>query len=221
MGINQEELQDEIKQHREKHIEELVGETLKKMLEEDIRLGDSVYVYNRVLQIISETIQKLDFKNKEIEKARRAFLDVLIDGMQSNMFTLEDEIKEARKGIKSKDKVERRKAVETLKVLERVRDKNPQTSTEERDIECESVCQHVAKIVLSKDWILKDTNYLTKAIQFDDELLITVAAMGYANLLFDKVGYALDSSYAYANEKLWGEVKRKVRLSKVDKQLKE
>lgn len=216
-----EQWEQEIKQKREENIEPLVTETLKTMLEHDIRLGSSVYVYNRVLQIINETIKKLNFKNEKIAKARKAFLDVLIDGMQQNMFTIDDEIKAARKEIKSKDKAKKKKAVERLSQLERIKDKKPKDSTEERDMECEPVCQKVAKEILSKEWLKKDNNYIDKAIQYDDELLILVAARGYANLLFDKAGYALEQSYAFGNEKFWGDPKRKVRLSKIDKKLKE
>lgn len=219
--MDQEVFESQVKNAREKNIEPLVSETLKTMLKEDIQLGNAVYCYNRVLQIVKESIQKLDFSNKTIAKARRAFLDVLIDGVSQNMFTLEDELKAAKKEIKSKDKDKRRKAVERLTSLERVRDKNPSDSTEERDIECEPVCQHIAREVLSKKWILKDKNHIDKAIEFDDELLLTVPAMGYVNLLFDKVANALEQSYGYANEKVWGKPKRKLRLSEVDKRMKE
>lgn len=223
MALNQEVFESEIKQKREEDIEPLVSEALKKMFEHDMKLGDSVYIYNRVLQIVHETIRKLDFKNETIAKARRAFLDVLLDGMQGNMFTIEDEMKQARKDIqqakKEKDSDKRHKAVNRLKQLERIRDMNPQDSTDERDIECEPICQYLAKTILSSEWILKDDNYLSKAIEFDDELLITIPAVGYTNLLFDKVAYALDMSHAKANEKIWGKEKRHIRMKELDKKL--
>lgn len=228
--MDKEIFEDEIKQSREENVEYLVKEALKSMREYDIKLGDSPYVYNRTVQLIERTLERINFSNKEIEKLRRAFLDVLIDGIQKRMFTIKDEIKQAKKELKEicnppagaqVDQEAKKKVKEMLEILERVQAKQPKDSTEERYVECEPVCQHMAKKILSKEWLLKDDNYIKKAIEFDNELLIAASAYGCANSLFEKVGYALDMHYSNASEKFWGESKRKLRMSKLDNKLKE
>jgi len=232
--MDQQQLELDVKTKRKENIEELVVLTLKKMLEENIIMSQAVHVYNRTLQIVDRTIKKLNFENETILKARQAFLDVLIDGMKKHPFTLKDELREAKTKLREAchpvdeegkridiDKVEKNKVIERLKHLERLKSGKPQDASEERDIECEPVAQFIAKTILSKEWLLKDKEYTKKIVEFDSELLVTVNAMSYVNMLFEEVGQALELHYSNASEKLWGVSKRKVRMGQIDNKLKE
>jgi|26BtaG_2_1085354.scaffolds.fasta_scaffold00122_24 hypothetical protein len=219
--MDKELFEQETKARRKKDVHELGTQVLAKMLKQDVRMFDTHYIRDRVVQITEQTVKKLKFKNEEIERARRAFMDVLIDGMQENMFDVNDEIKAAKKLIKSKDKEKRRKAVENLSRLERIRDHKPKEATEERDVECEPVCQFIAKQLLSKDWLLKNDDYVKGVIELDNELLILVNAMQYVSAVFEVLYDALDQSYLRANEKNWGCSREKIRLSQLDNRLKE
>lgn len=223
--MNQEEFEQKSKQRRKENTDELTKEVLALMLKRDINMFDTHYIRDRAIQIVQETIKKINFKNEEIEKARRAFLDVLIDGLQLQMFTVDDEIEKVHGFVKrakdENDKAKKQKWLEKLKALERVKQNTPQDATEERDINCEPICQHVSRAVLSKDWLLKDDEYIKGAMELDNELLVSINAMNYLNELFEQVYNSLDESYLRANEKHWGVPRTKIKLSQIDNRLKE
>ena len=223
--MDQEKFEAQSKENRVKNTDALTAEMLAIMLKADIPMFSTHYIQNRTLQVVEETINKLNFKNGAIMKARRAFLDVLIDGMQVHPFTIEDEIVLQKKAVDEAcnptppvlfDKEKKEKALGRLQYLERVRDGKPEDATEERDVECEPICQQAAKTILSKEWLLKDEEYVNGAIEFDDDLLIRINAMNYANELFKQVYDSLDESYKMASEKLWGTPRTKIRLSQMD-----
>lgn len=219
--MNKEKFEQQTKERRQKNIEQLTVLVLTKMLDDDLRVFDTHYICNRTTQIIEETIKKLNFKNETIEKARKAFLDVLIDGMQNDPYTMDDEFAEAKKHIRSKDKDKKFKAIECIKAIERIKAGNPQTATEQRDMECEPVCQFISKQLLSKEWLLKDKDYVKGQIELDDERLILVNAVSQMNVLFDMIYNSIDESHSRANEKFWGCQKEKIRLKQLDNILKE
>jgi hypothetical protein len=229
MATDRGKFEEDTKQKRRENTDALTLDVLEQMLKYNVCMLDTHYIRDRAIQIVEETIKKIDFTNKKIEKERRAFLDVLIDGMQKKVFDIDDEIKQAQKARKEAtnppagvkfDREKEKIAIERLSKLERVKNNQPKNVSEERDIECEPVCQHIAKTILSKDWLLKDKNYTKGVIELDNELLISINALSYINELFEQLYSSIDRSYLDASENLWGCPRRKIRMKQLDNKLK-
>lgn len=225
--MDQQKFEEKAKEVRKVNTDALTSEVLAKMLEHDVHMFDTHYIRDRVIQIIQATIKKLTLKSKAIEKQRQAFLDVLINGMKAHPFTIEDEIKTAKEALKKvckapvMDKQAKQKVKDRLEQLERVRDNQPKDVTETRNVNCEPVCQHVAKTILSREWLLKDPDYVKGVMELDNELLISIGAMGYVTELFEQLYNSIDKSYLLANEKHWGVPRHKIKMSQLDNRIKE
>lgn len=209
--------EQETKERREIRIDKFTNEILKEMLEAEMVWFSAHYVRNRSTQIIEETIKKLNFKNEAIKQARKAFLDVLLDSI--DIYTWEDEIKQLKKDLK--DPAKKVKAKERLNSLDRIIDGVPRDKTEERDLKCESICQSIAKKLLSKENLLDDVKYLEEAIELDNELLLSVQTYNSIETMFTQMYNGLDRSYAMASEYLWGCPREEITLNKIDRLLKD
>lgn len=217
---NTQEMLDNAKATRRKLVEGYTLQVLTKMLEHDVDMFSTHYINSRTTQIVEETLKKLTYSNEAILKARRAFLDVLIDGAKAHKFTIEDELAEAQKQSKSKDKEEKRIAVERLRKIDRFKSNMPKGATEQRDVECEPVCQFIADIILDKAHLLADEEFINKAIQQDDQLLLAINAdIGMAEL-FEQLYNSIDESYKRANEIRWGKRRDQIKMKDIDKTLK-
>lgn len=218
--IDQQGFEQQTKERREKAVESLTLDALRTMLEQNVQFFDTHYIKNRAIQIMQETIKGLNFKSETIEAARRAFLDVLLAGAREHVFTLEDEIRETKKQLKDAPKSEKGRIADRLSSLERKRDNLPRDLTEERDIKCEPTAQLVVRTILSPELFLKDQEYITRAIEFDDELLLTVNAMNYLEAAFNGIYDSLDQSYLKCNDKHWGCPREKITMKQLDQTLK-
>lgn len=217
--MNKETFIEDANNRRKKYIEPVILELLAKMLKDDLLYFDAHYLENRTLEILERTVKKLKFENKDIEKARRAFLDVLIDGALKQMYGFEDDANMARENLKIKS--EKEKAREVLKKVERLQNKTPMGKTEERDCRCEPVCQLIAKSILSKELMLKDESFVNGCIEVDNELLFTTIYRELFKEVFSQLVSSLDESYIRANEKNWGSARHEIKLSQIDNRLKE
>lgn len=208
----------EAKAKRKENIEPVMLEALAKMLKDDLRYFDAHYIQDRTLEIIERTLSKLTFKSDTILKARRAFLDVLLDGAKEQMFGFEDDYALAKENVKIKE--EKEKAKEVMRKIERLRDKLPKDSTEQRDMECEPICQMIAARLLSKELILKDEDFVNGCIEMDNDLLMGTLYRPLSDEFFNQLVSSLDDSYRRANEINWGVSREKIRMSQVDNRLK-
>lgn len=206
------------KAKRKENIEPVMLEALAKMLKDDLRYFDAHYIQDRTLEIIEKTLEKLTFKSDTILKARRAFLDVLLDGAKEQMFGFEDDYALAKENVKIKE--EKEKAKEAMRKIERLRDKLPKDSTEQRDMECEPICQMIAARLLSKELILKDEDFVNGCIEMDNDLLMGTLYRPLSDEFFNQLVSSLDDSYRRANEINWGVSREKIRMSQVDNRLK-
>jgi len=200
-------------------IEPLTLETLVMMLKEDVRYLDAHYIHNRTQEIIQKTIDKLKFKNEEIRKARRAFLDVLLEGAQNQLYGFDDDRKEAKKNLKNKKT--KQEAKDVLDKLDRLEEKRPNDRTERRDMECEPICQMIASSLLSGKYALQDERFVDGSIEIDNKLLLETLTRFMFDELMDQLVLSLDESYKKANEKHWGCRRDEVRMKQIDNRLKE
>ena len=122
----------EAKEKRKKPIEKLTLEILAKMLNQNICYLDAHYIQDRSQEILEKTIQKLTFNSEVVQKARRAFLDVLLDGAKKQLFGFKDDEKQAKTDIKSKGQ-RKELAKEVLRSLERMEKGVPKGLTEQRN----------------------------------------------------------------------------------------
>lgn len=217
--MNKETFMAEAKKKRKKNIEELTLKVLAKMLNDDVRYFDAHYIQDRTMEILNKTMGRLNFKSEEIRKARRAFLDVLLDGAKKRLFGYDYTYEEAKKGLKVKS--EKNDAIKTLKRIDRIRNGHPQGLTEKRDMECEPVCQMIAEELLSREVVLKDEEFVDGCIEWDNEMLISTLSMVSFKELFDQLITSLDQSYITANEKNWGCSRDEIRLKQIDNRIKE
>jgi hypothetical protein len=203
---------------RKKDVEVLLLEVLAKMLKDDVHYLDAHYIQNRTMEIIDKTIKKLKFNSKAVQDARRAFLDVLIDGAAKELYGFEDDYKLAKTNLKDKDK--KKEAIEALQKITRLKDKLPRDKTEERDMNCEPTCQMIAKRIFSKEMILKDEDFINMAIEEDNGTLIEVLSRLLFEELFDQMINSIDDSYKRANAKHWGCERHEIKLSQINNRLK-
>jgi len=217
--MDKENFLSQASERRKKFMESIVLEVLTKMLNDDLKYFDAHYIQNRSLEIIERTIKKLKFTSDDVQRARRAFLDVLIDGAQKQLYGFEDDYNQAKKDIKDKGE-KKRKAIEILKKIERMKNKVPQGLSEQRDMDCEPVCQMIASKVLSKDLILKDEEYVNNCIEMDNGLLLSTLYRPLFEELFDQLITSLDRSYIEANTKNWGCRRDEIKLKQIDNRLK-
>lgn len=215
--MNKKNFIEEAKVKRKKHLEKLTVETLAMMLGEDVCFTDTHYINERTQEIITKTIKKLKFGSEEIRKARRAFLDVLLDGAATQIYGYDDDYNLAKKNLKIKD--EKAKAKEVLQMIERLKSKSPSGLTEKRNMECEPVCQMIAKTLLSKENILMDEEFIDGFIEEDNETILTILTQLSFNELFDQIISSLDHSYAMANEKNWNCRRDQIRMSQINNRL--
>lgn len=201
-----------------KTLEPLTVEVLAMMLKKNVRFLDTHYIHNRTQEIIEKTIGKLKFNNEQILMARRAFLDVLLDGAQKQLFGFEDDRREAKKNLKSRKK--KQEAKEVLDKLDRLENGKPADLTEQRDMECEPICQAIAKKILSREYALKDEDFIKGSIESDDEMLIGTITRFIFDELMDQVVLSLDNSYKLANEVNWGCRRDQIRMEQIDNRLK-
>lgn len=216
--LNKDTFISEAKEKRKKNIEELTLKVLAKMLNDNLRYLDAHYIQDRTLEILEKTVQKLKFTSEDVQKARRAFLDVLLDGAKKQLFGYDDDYKLAKENLKIKS--EKYKAIEVLKKIERLKNKTPQGLTEQRDMECEPICQMIASELIGKEMILKDEEFVNNCIEADNEMLIQTLYRVLFEELFDQLVTSLDKSYIAANEINWGVPRHEIRLSQIDNRLK-
>lgn len=206
------------KENRKKNVEVLLLKVLSKMLEDDLKYLDTHYIQNRTLEIIERTISKVNFSNQTLLNARKAYLDVLLDGAKVQMFGFDDDYALAKENVKIKEG--KAKALEVLRKVERLRGKIPKDSSEQREMECEPVCQMIATEVLSKDLIFKDEAFIDGCIESDNKSLVQTLSGFLCSELFDQLVTSLDNSYISANEKNWGCPRDKIKLSQIDNRIK-
>lgn len=210
--MDKDKFREKVKARVEMVADNYTLETLKLMLEKDVKMFDAHYIQKRSLEIVEKGIEKLNFRSTAIEKARSAFLDVLVDGVKP--YNFKDERKQLMKDVKDKDK--KAKAKERLGVLDRLEAGNPRDLTEERDLACEPVCQEIAKMALSKE-SLADPNYVAGTAEIDNEYMMSLAAYEMVDTLFKLLYKSIDESYLIANEKLWGTPREKIKMSVLHK----
>jgi len=202
---------------RKKNIDKLTLKILAKMLDQNVKYLDAHYIQDRTREILEKTINKLKFQSEEVKRARRVFLDVLVDGAKKQLYGFKDDRKAAKNALKDEETKE--EAIKVLKVLDRMEAGNPADLTEERNMGCEPVCQLIAKEVLSKDLILKDDIFVNDCIEEDNETLIVVLSKVLAEELFDQLITSLDRSYILANEKNWGCRRDQIKLSQINNRI--
>lgn len=218
--MNKDKFISDAKEKRRKYVEALTLEVLSKMLKDNLRYLDAHYINDRVLEILEKTANKINFHSEEIQKARRVFLDVVVDGAKKQLFGFEDDYKQAKENIKSKDKDVRHKAIEACKQIERMKNKTSQGLTEKRNMECEPVCQFIASKLLDKEFMIKDEDFVNGIIELDNELMFSTLYKTLFNELFDQLITSLDRSYIGANEANWGCRRDEIRLQQIDNRLK-
>lgn len=204
---------------REVTVEPLTLAVLSKMLDLNVKYFDTHYIQARTKEILEKTISKLDFKSEEIQKARRAFLDVLIDGAAKRIYGFDDDRKMAKGNLKKKNK--KQEAKDVLDKLDRLEKKVPRDKTEERDMECEPVCQLIAKMIFDPAVLARDEETLNGAIELDNELGLSIPVMAHFEELVDQLYRSLDESYKRANEKLWGDSRHNIRMKAIDLRIKD
>ena len=209
----------EAKEKRKKLIEKLTLEILAKMLNQNICYLDAHYIQDRSQEILEKTIQKLTFNSEVVQKARRAFLDVLLDGAKKQLFGFKDDEKQAKTDIKSKGQ-RKELAKEVLRSLERMEKGVPKGLTEQRNVDCEPVCQLIASELLSPVLLLEDENFVNGCIEMDNEMLVTTLYKTMFDDLFDQIVTSLDKSYIAANESNWGCRRDQIKLKSIDNRLK-
>lgn len=202
----------------QKHIQTLSMEVIGKMLEENVCYLDTHYIKSRSREIMEKTIAKLKFSSEEINKARRAFLHVLLQGAEKQMFGFADDHKLAKKDLKSKGE-RKRKAKEYLNILDRVMAGKPGDLTEERTVSCEPVCQYVASKILSNELLFKDDQLIDDYLETDNKLLIDTLCNINFESLFDELMNSLDDSYKRANEKHWNCRRDQIRMKQIENRL--
>lgn len=212
--MDKEKYQATVTTARQKRMQKVALTVLKEMLDKNVKFFDAHYIRNRSTEIVDKTINKLKFKSDAIEKARRAFLDVLSDGME--LYSWEDEKASLKKDLKDKNK--KADAKKGLKRIERLEKNLPLDTTDDRDIQCEPVCQFIAKQLLSKDNIIHE--HIKDTIELENELLISVNAFSSVEDLFNILYDAIDKSYKLANEELWGCPREKITMQQLDNLLK-
>jgi hypothetical protein len=216
--MDKQKLEQQTKERRLKRLEPVVLKALELLLEADIELFSTNYVKARTIEIVEKTFNKIDFKSHEIEKVRKAFVDVVADGLLRQVHNWKDERKQLMEDVKIKDK--KQKAKEALSRLDRLEGKVPEGKTEERDFKCEEICQRLARMLFDKKVLLGDEDYLDGFIELDNELILAVPAYNSVNELFETVYDALDESYKRANKNLWGKEREEITLKQIDKHLK-
>jgi len=216
--MDQDKFIADAKGKRKKNINEITLKVLAKMLNDNVKYLDTHYIQDRSLEVIEKTLRKLKFKSDEVQRVRRAFLDVLLDGAKKELYGYEDEYKAAKNDLKDKSKKE--KAKETLGRIERIRNKTPNGLSEQRDMECEPVCQLIAVELLSKDLMLKDEDFVNGCIEIDNELLMSTIYRSLFEELFEQLVTSLDKSYILANAVNWGVPRHEIRLKMIDNRLK-
>ena len=208
----------EAKANRRDNIEPFMLEVLASMLKHDLKYFNAHYIQERSQEIIEKTLAKLKYNNETILKARKAFLDVLLDGAKEQMYGFQDDYDAAKKNLKIKS--EKDKAKEVLRKIERLRDKLPQDATEHRSMSCEPVCQEIASKILSKEFIMKDEAFIDSCIEMDNELLIGTICRPLLDELFVQLLASLDNNYKKANEAYWGCSRENIKLSQIDRRTK-
>lgn len=201
------------KARRKKNVDSLTTKVLTKMLDQNSRYLDAHYIQDRTMEILEKTLKKLKYHSEDVKRARRAFLDVLVDGAKKQLYGFKDDRKAAKKALK--DKATKKEAIEVLKVLDRMEEGNPGNLTEERNMECETICQMIASELLSKELVLKDEVFVNDCIEEDNETLLNVLSRVLAEELFDQLVVSLDKSYILANEKNWGCRRDEIRLKSI------
>jgi len=203
---------------RAERIQKLSMQVIAKMLDEDVRYLDTHYIKSRSREIMEKTIAKLKFSSKEINKARRAFLHVLLSGAQKQMFGYKDDRKKAKKDLKSKGE-RKRNAKAALDVLDRLIAKQPKDVSEERSISCEPVCQLVASQILSNDLLFEDDQFIDEYVEMDNKLIVDTLCNFNFEGLFEEMMNSLDDSYKKANEKHWGCRRDQIRMKQIENRL--
>jgi hypothetical protein len=133
----------------------------------------------------------------------------------------ESEKKELKVKLKTKDKEQRAKVVEDLKRIERFEQKVPRGKTEQRDFECEGVCQFIVKSLIKPEFFLKTDKFIKKTIEYDNELLVAYNVLNDLEELFNQIYNSVDESYLRANEIKWGKPRHEIKLKDIDKTLKQ
>lgn len=221
MEDKQKQLNDELKQYRKEKCQDLTLKVLAKMLDKDIKFFDTHYIKSRSMQLVQDTIKDLNFKNDVIEKARKAFLDVLIDGMNKQLSGWEQEKKKLKKQLKTNNKMEKESVKKALRHIERLEQNLPEDKTEERECECEPICQFIAKELIKPEFFMKTDKFFKKIMEYDNELLLTFSVMNDLEELFTQIYDSVDESYLRANEKKWGCSRHSIRMKQIDNALKE
>jgi len=228
-----EEKVEESGQRRKEALIPLTEALLGKMLDQNVKYFDSHYIQERSQEIIEKTILKLKFNSEDVQKAKRAFLDVLIDGARKHTYSFKDDEKAAKAALDvfrkkkeskqtlMKDDINEKDAAKAvLEKLERFSSNNPKDKTEERAVNCEKVCQFIVKSIFDKKLILKDEEVVNDAIELDNQLSLSIPAMAHFQELIDQLYHSLDESYMRANEVNWGCPRHEIRLSQIDQRLK-
>jgi hypothetical protein len=217
--MDKETFEKESKARRQDRMQKVALEALKRMLEQDTRFFSTHYIRDRVTKIISETVGKLNFKNEKLLKLRRAFLEVLVEGIK--LYSWEDERTDLRKKLKKAKNKDKQKIKDQMSALDRQIEGLHNDSTEERNLACEPVCQAIAGLILAKENLVDDSEYIEGVVELESELLISVNAFRSVEDLFDILYNSLDESYIRANEKLWGKRRDEITMKELDKHLKE
>jgi len=217
--MDKENFMADAKKKRKENMQSVILEVLAKMLKGNVRYLDTHYIKDRTQEILENTVKKLKFSNEEIRKARRAFLDVLLDGAKKELFGFKDDEKIAKTDIKAKGQ-RKELGKEVLRSLERMEKGLPKGLTEQRNMECEPICQLIASKLFSKELLLKDANFVDGQIEFDDEILINTLSGFASQELFDGLIESLDKSYMTANEVNWGCRRDEIRLQNIDTRIK-
>lgn len=216
--MDQEKFKKEMQDLIAGKVEGMAMKGLAAMLKEDVNFFWTHYMGDRVIQKINKGIDKLNFSNEKLLDARKAFLDVLLDGFKP--YSFDDEVKELKKVLKKGKGKEKEKARERLQAIERIQAKVPNTTTEERDMICEPVCDAILDAILDREYLV-DHNLIKGLCEIQSEMLVAKPMLDMCEAVFDVIVTSIDESYALANQKKWGCPREKIKMSQLDKTLKD
>lgn len=179
-------------ERRKEKVEELAGKMLALSITANIPMWDlPYYVVQRAQEVIQDAYATASFKNKKLQKARKEFLKVCLEGIKKN--------------VKTADKLP----------PEHVKD-----ATEIRDEQCEPLAQELANLLLDRNLIFSDEDYFDDALAEEEAIPLKACIWGYMAALDEKLLMIVSNHWMRAIDKLWGVDKDMVTFSQIDEVLK-
>ena len=181
----------ELADKRKEKITPHVTNILLDMFQKDLPIHDWDYIERRTREVLQEFFKDIDFKDKDIEKARVALIKAIAKQWKEHL---------------PKQKEYRRKKLD---------------KTERRNARCEPVVYAVLDDLMKDELIFSDTEYIDGAVTEQNQVLLELLIYGYIDQIFGLLEMSINSSLHNATMNLWnGKEKEEITMKEVDKVLK-